>query len=562
MLCAVVGLAIAGCTVGPDYQPPQVKVTPNFGELNKTTGTDPATQPSRVNANAEPIVEWWTTLRDPQLTMLVQRAAAENLNVQQAASRVRQARQQVIIAGGRLLPSVNASSGAAFSRGSGNIALPFGGGSAAGSSSGTGGGANGGSGGSSAQSNSRIAKQSAGGSSASSGGSSGSGGNGESRNGSSGLNPARGGPSSPLGEGGLPGSFTELYQVGLDATWEIDIFGSVRRGIEAASADLDAAVEDRRDVLTTLVAEVARDYLQLRGFQQRLAIARQNLRTQQETLDLTINRFQSGFVTELDVSRAKTQVANTQASIPPLEAQGRVSIHALGVLLGQEPLALAHELEAVSPLPGAPPDVPVGLPSSLLARRPDIRKAEKQIKAANARVGVATADLFPKFSITGGAGLDSSRARRLFDWDSRYFILSPGVSWAVFDGGRIRANIKAQTEARQQAMLAYQNTVLTALQETEDAVVVYATEQARHAALTEAEKAAKASVDIARQQYKEGVADFLTVLDTQRDLLGTQDALVQSDQTIATDLVALYKALGGGWEIDAARQAEADGQTP
>ena len=528
---ALLPLLLAGCTVGPDYKPPQVTVGTNFGELNASTSADPTTQPSKTNARSEPVVEWWTTLRDAELTALIQRAAAENLNLQSATSRVRQARAEVIIAGGKLLPSVNASGGYSIARGSGNVEFPSGG---------LGGGGGGASSGTSSGAASRLKEQS--------GSSSGS--TGQS------LSTAKGGPQSPLGEGGLPGSQTELYQIGLDATWEIDIFGGVRRGVEAAAADLAASVEDRRDVLTTLLAEVARDYLQLRGYQQRLVIARANLQSQQETLDLTLSRFTAGFVTELDVSRARTQVAATQAAIPPLESQVRQTIHALSILVGQEPLALSDELKAIAPLPSAPPDVPIGLPSSLLKRRPDIRRAEKQIQAANARVGVATADLFPKFAITGGLGVDSSHAKNLFQWDSRYFILSPGVSWNVFDGGRIRANIEAQTEQRQQLMLTYQGIVLKALGETEDAIVMYATEQARHAALVDAEKAARASVDIARDQYKQGVVDFLTVLDTQRELLNTQDQLVQSDQLTATNLVMLYKSLGGGWEIDAARQLE------
>ncbi|MGN6627024.1 MAG: TolC family protein, partial [Tepidisphaeraceae bacterium] len=363
-----------------------------------------------------------------------------------------------------------------------------------------------------------------------------------------------GGPQSPLGEGGLPGVETELYQIGLDATWEIDIFGGTRRAVEAAADDLAAAVEDRRDVLTTLVAEIARDYLQLRGLQQRLSIARENLATQLDTLGLTQSRFKAGFVTELDVARAKTQVAETTAILPPLEAQIRQTIHALSVLVAQEPDALTSELTTTLTIPTPPPSVPVGLPSDLLQRRPDIRRAERQIAAANARVGVATADLFPKFSITGSLGLDSSHARNLFAWDSRYFLFSPGVSWNIFDAGRTQANIAAQTEQRQQLMLAYQNAVLQALKETEDALVNYATEQTRHAALSEAVQSARTSVNIARQQYEQGVIDFLVVLDTQRDLLSAEDALVQSDETIATNLVALYTALGGGWEVDAARQ--------
>ena len=555
LFCLAVALAQNGCTVGPDYKPPQVHVDTNFGELNQTTSANPATQTSAVNARGEPIVEWWTTLRDPELDALIDRATSENLDLQRAASRVREARAEVIIAGGKLYPSVNASGGYARSRGSGNVTIPagaFGGGSSSGSSAG--GSASGGSGGATASRFHTLDTGSGGSGSGSSGSNSGSNGG---SNGNFGP-PVSGGPQSPLGNGGLPGVQTDLYQIGLDATWEIDVFGGIRRGVEAAAADLSASVEDRRNVLTTLLAEVARDYLQLRGLQERLVIAHDNLRTQRETLDLIEARYKAGFVTDLDVSRQNTQLAETAALIPPLEAQARQTIHALSVLVGQEPMTLANELQDVAPMPTVPRDVPVGLPSSLLERRPDVRKAERQIQAANARIGVATADLFPKFSITGQLGLDSSQAKNLFDWDSRYFILSPGVSWSVFDGGRISANIKAQTEMRQQLMLAYQQTVLTALQESEDAIVAYATEQSRRASLADAEKSAKNSVDIARDQYKQGVVDFLTVLDAQRDLFTAQDERVQSDLAIASDLVAIYKALGGGWELDASRQMEAE----
>ena len=548
-------LPIAGCAVGPEYKPPVVHVDPNFGELNQTTSANPATQRSQTNARGEPIVEWWTTLGDAELNALVSRAAAENLDVQRAASRVRQARQDVVIAGGRLYPQVNAAGGYASARGSGNVSAPLG--SSNGASSG---GASAGGGGKSSASRFRTLANSSGGGSSGGGSSGGSGSSSGSSPGSSSGGsfgpPVNGGPQSPFGSGGLPGVQTELYQVGLDATWEIDVFGGIRRGIEAAAADLSASVEDRREVLITLLAEVANDYLQLRGLQQRIAIARANLVSQQETLDLTRQRYKAGVTTELDVTRQQTQVAETEALIPPLEAQARMMIHAISVLAGREPLALSRELQDNAPLPHIPVDVPVGLPGDLLARRPDIRRAEKQIQAANARIGVATADLYPKFSITGQAGFDSSHVTDLFHWDSRYFILSPGVSWNVFDAGRIRANIQATTEQRQQLMLAYQQAVLTALRESEDALVTYSTEQARHASLEQAEKSARASVDIARDQYKQGVIDFLSVLDTQRELLNAQDQRVQSEQTIATDLVALYKALGGGWEIDAARELE------
>ena len=547
--CALIPLFELGCTVGPDYTPPEVHVGPNFSELSQTTSANPATQPSALNARAEPVVEWWSTFRDTELDSLVQRGVAENLDLQRATSRIRQARAELRIAGGQLYPQVNATGGYDVSRGSGNVQIPvgaFGGGGSSGSS-GTG------SSGTAASIRPRaLSSASGGGSSGSSGSSSTSGGSSSGQ--SSGIRQQSGGPQSPLGDGGLPGVETELYQIGLDATWEIDIFGGVRRQVEAAADDLSASVEDRRDVLTSLVAEIARDYLQLRGLQQRIVIAKENLASQEDTLQLTQSRFKAGFATDLDVSREQTQVAETRATLPPLEAQARQMIHALSVLVAREPDTLTAELSTTLAIPAPPPDVPVGLPSDLLKRRPDIRRAERQIAAANARVGVATSDLFPKFSITGQLGLDSSHAQHLFDWDSRYFILSPGVSWNILDFGRTKANIESQTEQRQQLMLQYQGTVLQALKETEDALVNYATEQTRRVALDDAVKSARISVNVAKQQYQQGVVDFLTVLDTQRDLLSAEDSLVQSDQQISTNLVALYKALGGGWEVDAARQ--------
>ncbi len=363
-----------------------------------------------------------------------------------------------------------------------------------------------------------------------------------------GASAPQGGPESPLGEGGFPGVTTDLYQAGFDASWELDVFGGQRRADEAADADTAAAMENRGDIQVSLLAEVARDYIQLRAAQLEAQIARQNLHDQQDTLELTRSRYQAGFATQLDVAREAAQVASTAATLPALEASIRQSIHALGVLLGDDPDALFAELSTSAPIPPVPPRVPVGVPADLVRRRPDIRRAERQLAAATARIGVATSDFYPKFSLTGSLGLDSSQIKPLLDWNSRYFALSPGVSWPIFDAGRIKSNVEVQKELTRQAATSYQSAVLNALREVEDALASYRMEQLRRKALADAVDASRDAVDLARQQYEKGVIDFLEVLDAQRSLLEAENVLAQSDSDISLDLVSLYKALGGGWE--------------
>jgi NodT family efflux transporter outer membrane factor (OMF) lipoprotein len=341
----------------------------------------------------------------------------------------------------------------------------------------------------------------------------------------------------------------DQYKAGFDASWEVDVFGGVRRGVEAANADIAAAVEDRRDVLVSLLAEVARNYIELRGSQRRITIAQENLAAQQKTLDLTKNLLAAGVATDLDVARAEAQVSTTESQIPLLQSSARQSIHALGVLLGTDPMALTPELSQPLPIPNAPPEVPVGIPSQILLRRPDLRRAEAQLHAATARIGVATADLFPRFSLTGSLGLQSSKLSSLGDWDSRYWSIGPSVAWPIFDAGRIAANINVQNARQEQALLLYQQTVLDALRDVEDSLVAYAKEETRRRTLTKAADANRRAVDLANQLYDAGRTDFLSVLQAQRDLFASQDAMVQSDIAVATNLVALYKALGGGWEV-------------
>jgi multidrug efflux system outer membrane protein len=357
--------------------------------------------------------------------------------------------------------------------------------------------------------------------------------------------------SSETGGGGAiatAGSLRNLWQAGLDATWEIDIFGGTRRGIEAATADLRAAVEDRRDVLVTLVGDVGSNYINLRGFQQQIDIARENLKAQKHNADIIQKRHDAGFVGGLDVANAKAQVATTEATIPVFESSARAAVYSLGVLLGREPAALEKDLAKAAPIPPTPLEIPVGLPSELLRRRPDIRRAEAQLHAATARIGVAVADFFPKFNLAGSFGFSASDVTRLDRWTSNFWSWGPSVTWPIFAGGRIYWNIKIQDALQEQALLTYEKTVLTALKDVETALVAYAKQQETRKSLSVAVVENRRAVDLAMQLYLAGKSDFLNVLIAQRSLFNTEDALALSTRTVDTNLIALYKALGGGWE--------------
>jgi len=356
------------------------------------------------------------------------------------------------------------------------------------------------------------------------------------------------GPQSPFGNGGLPGVTTQLFQAGFDASWEIDIFGGTRREIQYANAEVQAAEEGQRAVLVSLMGEVATTYIQLRTTQHRLQIARENLQAQREILSISQAKFKAGFQTELDVARQMAEVASTEATIPAQEASERTLIHSLAFTIGLESNALSDELGVVAPLPKIPLEVPVGVPSDILRRRADVRQAERQLAAANAMVGVATAGLFPRFALTGTAGLDSSKLAALPRWSSHYYSIVPGVSWPILDWGKVRANITVQNEAQKQAFTSYESTVAQALRDVEDALVKYRMEQVRRASLEDAVKAANNAFMIARQQFQHGLADSTVVLDAQRSLLTSQDQLAESEGAIRADLVSLYKALGGGWD--------------
>lgn len=349
------------------------------------------------------------------------------------------------------------------------------------------------------------------------------------------------------------GVTTDLYQAGFDADWEIDIFGGRRRNLEAAEADLQAAIESHHDVTVSIMAEVARDYIQLRAYQQQLVITRQNLAAQQHSAKLTRERFRGGFVSGLDVANADAQTATTAAQIPLLESSARQTIYSLSILLGEPPAALEAELSppGAIPAPGpAVPAVPMGVPSDLLRRRPDVRQAEARIHAATARIGVATAELFPKFTIAGSAGFQSVNFGSLFDWVNRFWSVGPSVTWHLFQSGSLRAGVEVQKALQEQEFIVYRQTVLNALQEVENALVASTKEQSHREALISAVDANRRAVSLAETLYTEGQTDFINVLQAQQSLYNTQNALVQSNAAVSTDLVALYKALGGGWNFE------------
>ena len=341
---------------------------------------------------------------------------------------------------------------------------------------------------------------------------------------------------------------TRLYDAGFDATWELDFFGGVRRGIQARNAELEGEVASLHDAQVSVIAEVARNYFELRGEQTRLAVARENVKNQQQVLELAQAERAAGSGTDLDVARAQSQLSTTLSTIGPLEAAVSRSVHRLSVLTGRDPSALTGVLSAPHDLPPLPPIVPVGSPEELLRRRADIRVAERNLAASTALVGVAVSNLFPKVTFTGSFGYAAAEPGGFGATGSRSYIIGPSITWAAFDLGRVREQIAGARAGAVIALDQYHQTVLNALEETEDALVTHARDRDQ---LLHAEDAARASATAARLaeiRYKGGMVDFLSVLDADRTQLQTEDALAQSRTEAATSLIAVYKALGGGWE--------------
>ena len=338
------------------------------------------------------------------------------------------------------------------------------------------------------------------------------------------------------------------YNAGFDASWELDLFGRVRRGVEAARAQVEGQEATLHDAQVSVTAEVARTYFELRGEQAELAVLQRNAANQQQTVDLTNSLLDAGRGTELDTSRAKAQLDTTLASIPPLRASVEKSIHRLGVLTGREPDALSATLAVPGPVPDLPKMVAVGDPAGLLRRRPDIRVAERQLAASTAQIGVAVGDLFPKVTFTGNFGFAAGDLSALGSSPTKTFLIGPSISWPAFDLGRVRARIAGARAGADADLAAYQQTVLKALEETENALVAHARARDRLLQLTAAAQESASAAQIARARYEGGLVGFLDVLDAERAQLQAQDQLAQSRTDAATSLIAVYKALGGGWE--------------
>jgi outer membrane protein, multidrug efflux system len=451
----------AGCvSVGPDYVIPDSRVseiwhTPLKGGL--VSGEyDPAT-----------LAAWWTTLNDPELSNLISRTVAGNLDLKKARSRVREARARRELAIADFFPALDANSSAVRSHGSESMGA---------------------------------------------------------------------------------GETTVLYNAGFDASWELDIFGGIRRSVEAAEADLGASKEDLRDVLISLIGEMAQNYIEMRTYQTRLTAMEANAGALEETLQLALWRFEAGLIDELAAEQASYNLENIRSQIPPLRTGIEKIMNRIAVLLGEQPGKVHKELEKPGHIPSVPPKIAVSVPAEALRRRPDFRRTERELAAQTARVGVAVSDLYPKFSLSGSIGLESLSLNSLFYQSSKTVSTASGITLPIFHGGAIRRNIEIQSALQEQAAIKYDATLLSALEEVENILTAYAEEQNKRDALYMAETAARKAALLSQYKFEAGLTDFISVLDAQRSHLTFQDQLAQSKGAVCTNLVKLYKALGGGWE--------------
>jgi outer membrane protein, multidrug efflux system len=350
---------------------------------------------------------------------------------------------------------------------------------------------------------------------------------------------------------GLPATLTnpfDIYQLGLGASWTLDLFGTARRSIEAADAEMQAAVEGEHAALLSMVSDVAATYIDLRGAQLQRAILERSLATQRDLLQLTRDRRNAGLTSDLDVENATAEVGTTEAQVPLAERQITVDINQLSELMAKPPEALRTELAEVRPVPPAPPLVPIGLPSDLARRRPDIRQAEANLHAATAEIGVAVSNFFPQLTLTAAGGYQAQGVSQLIETASRFATLGPAIELPIFEGGRLRATVRLQRLKAKEAAVVYAQTVLAALNQVEDALAAYGSDQARRASLQTAVTASREARLLARQRYQSGVASFIDVLDAERTEEQNELELAQATTAVSADLVQLYRALGGGWQ--------------
>jgi len=349
----------------------------------------------------------------------------------------------------------------------------------------------------------------------------------------------------------LPGASVEyaLFRDGLTSSWELDLFGRVRRAVEAADASTLAAVENRHGVALAAVAELAQSYMLLRGTQDRLGIAKRNLRLAEENVELVNARFRNGVATTLDMAQARAQQATIAATVPPLRAREAELINAIGLLLGEAPRALDAELRRSRIIPRVPRKVPVGLPGTIVRRRPDVRAAEARLHEATAQTGVAVANFYPDVTLNGSASVESFHLSNLFTPNSTVFAVGPSISIPIFEGGQLRGTLALRESQQREAAVFFQETVLRAWKEVDDALTDYREAQRRRIEIGRSVTENQSALQAARQRYSEGATNFLDVTATQALLLQSENDLSDSDTQIATDLVNLYRALGGGWQI-------------
>ncbi len=360
--------------------------------------------------------------------------------------------------------------------------------------------------------------------------------------------------------GGAENDPIENWSTAASSAWEIDLFGRIRRNVEAADAQLEAGIEDYRDVLVSLYAEVALNYADVRALQLRLDFARSNADAQRESLGLTQDRFNAGLTSALDVAQAEQNLAQTESLVPTLEAALNAALNRLAVLIGEQPGALDGELATMTPIPDTPETITSGVPADLLRRRPDVRRAERVLASQTALIGVAKADLYPTFSISGFIEGVANTFTGQFDSESGGWGLIPGFRWDLFQGGRIRNNIRAQEARTEQALLGYQQTILLALEEVENSLMAYDRERQRRDRLQEAVDASSRAVELVRTQYLAGLTNFQNLLDSQRSLFQQQDQLAESEGLVVQSLVVLNRSLGGGWVLEEQAPDQRNGQ--
>jgi NodT family efflux transporter outer membrane factor (OMF) lipoprotein len=477
---------LAGCTVGPDFAALKADA-PAAWTQTALPAAAIAPADGRIVAGPANDGAWWTGFGDPVLTSLIARTAAANLDLQEAALRIAEARIQTVIAGAADKPMLGGNASYSIARFSTKTAQ------------------------------------------------------GEVFNSIGGIAKTTGLPVS-----GLPNPYSQ-FQLGFDASWEPDFFGGVRRSVEAANADAQTALAERNSLLVSLEGEVARLYFDLRVTQEKLALARQNVATARDVLLLARQTWAAGLGTDLDVENAAAQATAVEAQLPLLEREIAADSDALSQILAREPGALEGELKTVKPMPPLPAEIAIGLPGDLAHRRPDILSAEARLHAATARVGVATADLYPRLTFSADLGTQAGTFPGLADWAGRFFNIGPSLEIPIFEGGRLRATVKLTDLEEKTAAIDYAKTVLAAVHEVEAALIAYRTERLRAQSLAATAAENKNALALARQRYGGGVTGFLDVLNAERSLEQTQLSLADSRGAVSTDLVAVYKALGGGW---------------